>query len=461
MMSHWDGKHLVIVGAARQGIALARFLREQGAKITITDQKDEETLKEVMEEFSSKNINWVLGSHPLVLLDDADAVSLSGGIPLTIPFIKAAAERGIPLTNDSQIFMEFAACPVIGITGSAGKTTTTLLVGRMVEFSLGGAQTWVGGNIGNPLIADVGRMMADHLAVVELSSFQLEQMTISPAIACVTNLTPNHLDRHGTMEDYTRAKARILKFQSKTDIAILSREDPGSWDLREKVQGRLITFGLTKPGPGQPGTFLDNEMISYWDGEKSKELFPSNLIKLRGEHNLVNVLGACAIALAAEIPTDAIQQGVASYEGFEHRLEYVRSWGGASWINDSIATAPERSIAAIKSFDEPLVLLAGGRDKDLPWGEFARLAQERVRHLVLFGESADLIERALLSALPVGGTGVSYQKCGDLETAVKLAAGIIQPGDVVLLSPGGTSFDQFIDFAERGKRFRQCVQELS
>jgi UDP-N-acetylmuramoylalanine--D-glutamate ligase len=461
MMKNWKGKHLVIVGAARQGLALASFLSSRGTKVTITDQKDEETLIEVMQHLTGKNIHWVLGGHPLELLENADAVSLSGGIPLTIPFVRSAVERDIPITNDSQIFMEFVPCPVIGITGSAGKTTITLLVGRMIEFSMGGSQTWVGGNIGNPLIADVDRMMPDHLAVVELSSFQLEQMTISPAIACVTNLTPNHLDRHGTMSEYSRAKARILDFQTETDIAVLNREDPGSWDLKEKVKGKLFSFGIEKPDASQIGTYLDGEMISYWDGEVSKELFHKNSIKLRGHHNLVNVLCACAIALAAGTPADSIKNGVESLEGVEHRLEFVRSWGGASWINDTIATAPERSIAAIKSFDEPLVLLAGGRDKDLPWANFAKLVQKRVRHLILFGEAANLIEGIVLSALQEGERGVHIQKCNELESAVKYAAEIVEPGDVVLLSPGGTSFDQFTDFTERGEKFRQCVQELS
>jgi len=461
MMNQWIGKHLVVVGAARQGLALAGYLSEHGTRITITDQKDEESLKEVMEKLSGENIHWVLGDHPLDLLDIADAISLSGGIPLTIPFVKAAIDRHIPLTNDSQVFMELVPCPVIGITGSAGKTTMTLLVGKMIKDAFGAIRTWVGGNIGNPLILDIEKIKEDHLAVVELSSFQLELMTISPTISCVTNLTPNHLDRHGTMEEYTRAKARILDFQSDADIAVLNREDQGSWELRTRVKGRLISFGINKPEPGLEGIYLNGEMISYWDGRASRELISKDAIKLRGQHNLINVLGACAIALAADVPEDSILKGVESLIGVEHRLEFVRSWGGAAWINDSIATAPERSIAAINSFDEPLVLLAGGRDKDLPWGELVKLIQDRVRYLIIFGEAADLIERGLISSLQEGETAIPYQKCGNLEDAVSVAAKVIESGDVVLLSPGGTSFDQFTDFAERGDRFRKCVQELN
>ena len=460
MMNDWKGKHLVIVGAARQGLALAGYLSKRGTEITITDRKEEQVLGTVQEKFQG-SVNWVLGSHPLELLDTADGLSLSGGIPLSIPLVREALQRGIPLTNDSQVFMELVPCQVIGITGSAGKTTTTLLVGKMVEDAYGKEQSWVGGNIGNPLIAVLDQIKTDHIAVMELSSFQLELMTKSPPIACVTNVTPNHLDRHGTMEEYTRAKTHVLDFQTRSDVAVLNREDPGSWDLRSHVQGRLESFGVDKPGPEQTGSYLDGENICYWDGNSSRALLPISSIKLRGEHNLMNVLAACAIAIAAGIPEDSIKKGVEALEGVEHRLEFVRSWHGADWINDSIATAPERSIAAVQSFEEPLVLLAGGRDKDLPWKQFADLVQERVRFVILFGEAADLIEDALLSAQKEGQLGVPYIKCAGMEDAIQQAAEIIQSGEVVLLSPGGTSFDEFDDFAERGEYFRQCVQKLN
>jgi len=460
MMNEWKGKHLVIVGAARQGLALAGYLSKRGTEITITDQKEEQVLDTVQEKFQG-NVHWVLGSHPLELLDTADGLSLSGGIPLSIPLVQTALKRRIPLTNDSQIFMEIVPCPVIGITGSAGKTTTTLLVGKMVEDAFGRDQSWVGGNIGNPLIAVLDQIKSDHIAVMELSSFQLELMTKSPVIACVTNVTPNHLDRHGTMEEYTMAKTHILDFQTESDVAVLNREDLGSWNLRSRVQGRLDSFGVDRPGSEQVGSYLEGENICYWDGKSSRILLPIRSIKLRGEHNLINVLAACAIAMVAGIPQDSIKKGIEALEGIEHRLEFVRSWHGANWINDSIATAPERSIAAIQSFEEPLVLLAGGRDKDLPWDQFADLVQERVKSVILFGEAADLVEDALLLAQKEGKLGVPYIKCAGLKDAVQQAAEIIESGEVVLLSPGGTSFDEFEDFAERGEYFRKCVQKLN
>jgi UDP-N-acetylmuramoylalanine--D-glutamate ligase len=460
-MNKWKGKRLVIVGAARQGLALAAYLSQHGTDVIITDQKDKKDLKDVIDSFQGVGVNWVLGGHPLELLDEVDGLSLSGGIPLSIALVQGAIEREIPLTNDSQIFMELAPCPVIGITGSAGKTTTTLLVGNMLEDYLGKDSSWIGGNIGNPLITDVDNMDASDLAVVELSSFQLELMTISPQIACVTNLTPNHLDRHGTMEEYSKAKARILDFQSASDTAILNREDQGSWDLRSHIQGKLFSFGFQKPEPEWIGSYLEGEEIFFWDGKTSRLLLNLSSIHLRGRHNLLNVLAACAIAIAADVPGESIKRGVENLTGVEHRQEFVRSWKGADWVNDSIATAPERTIAAIQSYDEPLVLLAGGRDKNLPWDQFADLVHQRVRHLILFGEAADLIEEHLVKALQEGQEGVSFQKCSGLEDAVNLAGEIVQAGDVVLLSPGGTSFDEFTDFAERGEKFKQCVLKMN
>ncbi len=461
MMTKWKGKHLVILGAARQGLALAKFLSQQGVRITITDQKDEGALNSVMDEARDYGIDWVLGGHPLELLDDADGLALSGGVPLDIPLIQEARRRGIPLTNDSQEFLELAPCPVIGITGSAGKTTTTMLVGKMATAALGAEHAWVGGNIGNPLISDVDRMKTDDLAVLELSSFQTELMDISPAVACVLNITPNHLDRHGTMDAYTEAKAHILDFQDPGDVAVLNREDQGSWGLKDRVQGDLITFGQEIPQDELRGTFLEGEWIKIWDGRRIHHLVPIQDIHLRGQHNLMNVLAACAVADAAGLPPEAMQDGVKSLTGVEHRLEPVRSWKGVEWFNDSKATTPQGSIAAIRSFQEPIVLLAGGRDKKLPWADFAKLVQERVKAVILFGEAAGLIEEALLASQGKGEQPRPYFICAGLEEAVRKAAEVAEPGDIVLLSPGGTSFDEFNDFEDRGRKYKKWVNELN
>jgi len=458
-MKDWHSHRVLIIGAARQGLALARYLVSLGANVVLTDLRHPDQLFAEQEHLSGYDVEWVFGSHPLNLLDGCDLVCPSGGVPLTIQIVVEAQTRGIPLSNDSQIFLEDAPCKVIGITGSAGKTTTTRVVGRMVAQAIGSERTWVGGNIGNPLISDLNKMAADHIAVMELSSFQLEIMTQAPQIAAVLNVTPNHLDRHLTMKAYTQAKEQILVCQTKDDIAVLGHDDPGAWSLRKSVRGELISFGMRHQADDQPGTFIQDGIISFWNGKNVVDLFPCELSQLRGEHNLYNVLAACAIAQAAELPVEAMRTGLPGFSGIEHRLEFVRHWGGADWYNDSIATAPERAMAAIRSFEEPLVLLAGGRDKNLPWEEFAVLVCRRVDHLILFGEAQAIIERAV-SAISLADHPFSVEKCAGLQEAVLRAAQIIEPGDVVLLSPGGTSFDEYQDFEERGDRYREWVNKL-
>ena len=426
--------------------------------MVVTDQKAWEELQEARDELDGLDLEWVPGGHPLSLLEDARALALSGGVPLSIPLVQEARERGIPLTNDSQIFVDRAPCPVVGITGSAGKTTTTVLLGRMISEAYGPDRTWVGGNIGNPLISVLDDMDTEDLAVMELSSFQLEIMTSAPEIAAVLNITPNHLDRHGTMEAYAAAKSRIVRNQSRDDITVLNRDDPGSWSLRENVPGSLVSFGFQRPAHGEVGTYLHQGQIVLWDGAQSKALFPSGYIQLRGKHNRANVLAACALAHAVNVPPRAMAAGVQGFRGVEHRLEHVRKWGGVDWYNDSIATAPERAVAALQSFSEPVVLLAGGQDKDLPWVEFARVVHFQVRHVILFGEAAEIIERAL--AETDGESRLEITRCQGLKEAVQTAARVVREGDIVLLSPGGTSFDEFRDFAQRGDAYKRWVNEL-
>jgi UDP-N-acetylmuramoylalanine--D-glutamate ligase len=481
MTMEWKDKQVVIVGAARQGLALAGYLLARGARVTLTDKRPLSELASAQQMLAAQSpyaaaVRWVCGDHPLSLLDGADLLCLSGGVSPGIPLAQAAQGQGIPLSNDSQIFMEVAPCRVIGITGSAGKTTTTTLVGRIAQAAVEAAsvqgqgrpagyrQVWVGGNIGAPLISDVDRMQPDDLCVMELSSFQLELMDRSPQVAAILNITPNHLDRHGTMEAYSDAKARILQHQTVEDNAILGRDDPGAWALAGSVAGRLYSFGFSELAAGQAGATLYGEAIYMQQNSGAEAAFVihSQEIALRGAHNLLNVMAACAIVGAAGLPVAAMRAGIRGFAGVPHRLEFVRSWGGADWYNDSIATAPERTMAAIRSFDEPLILLAGGRDKNLPWDELAALVRRRVDHLIVFGEAAEIILRAIQSG-PAGEAQTlgSVTRCKGLQEAVQAAAGLVQPGDVVLLSPGGTSFDEFKDFEERGLCFAQWVKNLT
>jgi UDP-N-acetylmuramoylalanine--D-glutamate ligase len=323
-----------------------------------------------------------------------------------------------------------------------------------------GDRAYVGGNMGDPLLNYVDEMKPEDIAVMELSSFQLDQMTISPNIAAILNVTPNHLDRHGTMEAYTSAKARILEFQSKEDAAVLGHDDKGAWNLRHKVTGRLYTFSMNDLDEGLDGAYLHDGLLNLRDGDAYLPLILREKIQLRGDHNVQNVLAAFAIGHAVGLPLDDMLAAVEDFRGVPHRLEFVRELNGVQWYNDSIATAPERSMAAIRSFEKPLVLLLGGRDKDLPWEELIRLANERVDHVVLFGEAAEKIEKTV-AGLGSGKMQFSVARVNGLKEAVVKTAEIAEPGDVVLFSPGGTSYDEFIDFAERGERFGTWVHELS
>jgi UDP-N-acetylmuramoylalanine--D-glutamate ligase len=447
----------VVLGAARQGTALARFLAGRGADVILTDMRTQEELKDTMERMHDVKVEWALGGHPPALLDRADWVCPSGGVPLTIPFLAEARARGIPFSNDSQVFLEHAPCPVAGITGSAGKTTTTTLLGRMAQAAEGRGvrKAWVGGNIGTPLLAALDEMRPDDLCVMELSSFQLEVMTRAPQTAALLNITPNHLDRHGTMEAYTAAKANILAHQRPGDAAVLGRDDPGAWALRGRARGRVYAFGLEEPDEDL-AAFCRGEHAWLRDAGGERAVLPFEEVRLPGDHNRRNVLAACALAAAAGLPDEAMRRGVQDFRGVPHRLEFVRSVRGVDWINDSKATTPGAVVTALNSIRRPVVLLLGGRDKHLPWEELAQAAAGRAAHIVLFGEAAGLIGAALARA----GGDYGLTACPGLREAVGEAARRARPGMVALLSPGCTSFDEFSDYEQRGERFKEWVLAL-
>jgi UDP-N-acetylmuramoylalanine--D-glutamate ligase len=299
---------------------------------------------------------------------------------------------------------------------------------------------------------------------MEFSSFQLELVTTSPHIAAVLNITPNHLDRHGSMQAYIDAKARILQHQEPSDIAVLGRDNPAALGLaRETKAGAVWLFSLgDRP---QPGAYLEGDVLALaYPDAGPQAVCRRSAVKLRGAHNLLNVLAACAIAGAASVPVDAMRAAIESFEGVPHRLEPVARVKDVLWVNDSIATAPERVVAALRSFDEPLVLLAGGRDKDLPWQQFAAEAAGRVRHLICFGEAGAMIAQHVSFAWMRVGEESALEKVEvveDLPAAVVRAAASARPGELVLLSPGGTSYDAYRDFEERGEHFRDLVRELA
>ena len=458
-MTNWTGKNILIIGAARQGLALARYLVKHGAKVTINDKKMPHELQEEQDSLKDIDVEWMLGAHFSSLLKGKDLVCLSGGIPLDLPLVKDAMRRRILLSNDTQIFLEACPCPTVGITGSAGKTTTTTIVGRMAEeaYRQSENKVWIGGNIGDPLINYVDEMNEDDIAILEISSFQLGQMTLSPNIVALLNLTPNHLDRHKTMKAYAAAKARLLENQNEEGIAVIGRDDEGARSMISFARGKMFTFGSKPLVAGESGTYPLDDYIYFQDNRMDIPLIPIESIRLRGEHNLLNILAAAAIGFVAGFPKKALSDALKDFYGVEHRLEMVHEWKGATWYNDSIATAPERSMAAVRTFDEPIVLMLGGRDKKLPWGKLAELIRQRVDHVVLFGEAAQKIAKAM-GGNRVGQRPYTISHCIGLEDAVIAAEKVAEEGDVVLFSPGGTSFDEFKDFAERGARFRELVR---
>jgi UDP-N-acetylmuramoylalanine--D-glutamate ligase len=475
----------LIVGLAREGMALARFLAARGADVTVTDVKPAEALTENIQALADLPVTYALGGHPPSLLDEVDIVFVSPGVPLEIPFLVEARRRGLPTSSETRLFTRLCPAPIVGITGSSGKTTTTAVLGRMFETA--GHQTWVGGNIGRPLIQMLDQIEPTDAVVMELSSFQLEFFAPwpqpgrehrstkpglaglfdpagwSPPIAALLNVTPNHLDRHTTMHAYIAAKAHILNYQESGDTVVLN------WDnsvTRELGTGALRQHVLwfSMEDQVREGAFLRGDALQVRLAGRERGICRTGDLQIPGWHNVANMLAACALAGAAGIPIDAIRHTATIFHGVEHRLELVRVRGGVRWYNDSIATTPERTVAALRSFQDPIVLLAGGRDKHLPWDDMATLSCRRVRHLILFGEAAGLIEAAMSRIQKEGhapdAAGCHIHHAGDVAHAVELASELARPGDIVLLSPGGTSFDAYRDFVARGEHFRRLVNEL-
>ena len=450
----YRGKAVAVIGLGREGKALARFLVREGAQVTISDLKPGEELEEARRELAHLPLRYLLGGHPSELLE-AEAIFVSPGVPIDIPILKEARRRGIPLESQTRLFLRLCPARTIGITGSGGKSTTTSLVGQMLEGA--GLTTWVGGNIGQPLLEYVEAMASEHWVVMELSSFQLEMVDSSPHLAAILNIAPDHLDRHTSLKEYTQAKANILRFQGPSDWAVLGWEDAAAWSLAPHSQGRLAGFGLGEREGN--GSFIRKGEIVVRIGGSEEMICPAEQVKLPGEHNLRNALAASLLARLAGVDAASIAQAISEFEGLAHRLELVRELRGVRYFNDSIATSPARTMAALASFSGPIVLLAGGRDKNLPLGELGAAIREKVRVLLLFGEAAKRLEVAVFGG---GTSGASPQivQVVDLPEAVEQAAERSRPGEVVLLSPACTSFDMYRDYAQRGEHFRELVREL-
>jgi UDP-N-acetylmuramoylalanine--D-glutamate ligase len=421
----------------------------------VSDSKPREKLAQRADEADALGVHLALGSNRPADIAEADAIFVSQGVPLDLPGVETARQRGIPTYSMTGLFMDLCPGPICGITGSSGKTTTTLLAGEM--FAADERPVFIGGNVGIGLLDQLSSVRSYTWSVLEVSHTQLQLVDQSPHVAAILNITPNHLDRF-SWDEYRRLKANIIRFQKPDDIAVLGYDDAECRTLETSVKGRLLWFTLGNDLPGD-GVYVRDGWALIRFGRLKEKLFPLGTLRLRGRHNQANAVAAAAIATACGVSPDAIACAVETFRGVPHRLEFVARAERVAYYNDSIATTPERALAGIRSFDEPVVLLLGGRDKELPLEELAAEAIKRCRAVILFGESAGKIEKALRDS---GQTGqASMHRVEDLADAVYAARGVALPGDVVLLSPACTSYDAYESFERRGEHFRSLVQEIA
>jgi UDP-N-acetylmuramoylalanine--D-glutamate ligase len=440
------GKKVMVLGAARTGIATARFLAERGTEVLVTDRRSEMELADEMKALGGPSIRFLLGGEEPAWLEGVALLIPSPGVPRENPLLREAGGRGIEILSEVELAARFIRAPLIAITGTNGKSTTTALVGEMLKA--GGLNVFVGGNIGAPLIGFAGGDW--DWGVVEISSFQLEWVEkFRPRIAALLNLTEDHLDRYPDFHAYCAAKERIFSAQDENDVAVLNRDDPLVWKIRERIRARAVSFGWT---PVDEGVYATREEV-IWRSAGQEERFTLARAQIQGVHNVENLMAATAAAKAAGVPAAAIQKVIDGFAGLEHRLEFVREKNGVRYFNDSKGTNVGAVVKSLAGFSTPVLLLAGGVDKG---GDYAPLANEikrTVKKLILFGAAKEKIRAAL-------GHLTETVVVQDLAAAVRDADQSSRPGDVVLLSPACSSFDMFRDYTERGRQFKALVQEL-
>lgn len=451
----YHGKKVAVVGLAANNTPLIRDLASRGAHVTALDKKSPEELQNYMSQLHDISITYHLGADYLQYLQGHDEVFLSPGIPRNQPELQAAEAAGVKFRSEMELFFELCPCRIIGITGSSGKTTTTTLTGLIMQRC---AAVRVGGNIGRPPISFLAELTPESLVVLELSSFQLQSMKASPQLSVVTNVTPNHLDVHKDMAEYIDAKAHILRYQTASDLAVLNWDNDVSRSMAEETPGRVYYF--SRQERLKEGAYLVDDGLYLKVGEEEEFLCRRGEIPLPGDHNVENVLTAALVCRLAGAPMSDIRAVVTEFTGVEHRLELVKEIHGVKYYNDSISTTPDRAMAGLTAIPAPIVLIAGGYDKHLPFDEFARVAVSRCKTVVLLGVTAPIIHRALEEAMAETGRQIDVAMAVSLEEAVHQARKSAVSGDVVLLSPACASYDMFRNFEERGKLFKNLVQTL-
>ncbi|PFG74204.1 UDP-N-acetylmuramoyl-L-alanine--D-glutamate ligase [Tepidiforma thermophila] len=444
-----EGLPVLVYSLGIEGRDLARWLVAHGARVTISDTRDEAALA-AAGAVPPEGVERVVIGQPLLDPAGFGLVAVSQSILRYNPALARARELGIPITSQMRLFLQLCPGRTIGITGSSGKSTTTALVGAMAREA--GIEFVLGGNIGEPLLAHLDEIRPSTTVILEISHTQLQYTDRSPHIAAVTNVTPNHLDQF-SWDEYVGLKRNHIAHQSRDDVAVLNQDNPVTRAFMASVRGRLVATSIEAPLQ-LDGAFIDGGEIVIRRSSRVTPVVPVADVRMRGRHNLANAVMACAIAAEAGWPVTAMARAIRTFTGVPHRLEVVGRAGGATWVNDSIATSPERTVAGLRAFDEPVVLLLGGRDKHLPLDVLQEAAAQRCRAVVCFGEAGPLFHGALADRVDVAVL------VDALEDAVAAAAGLARPGDVVLFAPAGTSFDRYPNFEARGEHFRQLVRQL-
>ncbi|QNI37841.1 UDP-N-acetylmuramoyl-L-alanine--D-glutamate ligase [Edaphobacter albus] len=446
-------KRVLVVGLGKSGIAAAMFLRQQGAQVTVSDARSATALAKEIPALLDAGIMVEAGGHGLLTFRRQDLIVISPGVPLDTPEVKQVIGYGMPVIGELELASRFLKGRIVAITGSNGKTTTTTLIGKILaEAQL---LTLVGGNIGTPVIDLIPKSTDETIDVLEVSSFQLETIEqFRPWIAVVLNITPDHLDRHGSFENYAAMKTRITELQQADDFLILNAEDKPTQMVAVKTKAQIFWFSPRRPI--KQGAFVHGESIVFIprEGAKAEPIMPVAEIPLKGSHNVENVLAAVCAARLAGVPAEKIRSAVTSFKAVEHRLEFVRSLHGVEYFNDSKATNVDATMKAIAAFPGGVHLILGGKDKDSDYTLLVPLLRERVKAVYTIGSAAEKIERQLHGV-------VKMVEAGTMDAAVREAQKVAVAGDVVLLAPACSSFDQFENYEHRGRVFRQIVQELS
>ena len=444
------GRQVLVVGLARSGVGVCRLLQACGARVIGTDAKSLDMLSTEVRTLGETGVTLAVGGHPVSFFEEADLVVVSPGVPLLIPPLAVARRQGTPIIGELELAYRAMEAELIAITGTNGKTTTTALVGALLSQEP--RPVLVGGNIGNPLSTHALDFPPNGLVVAEVSSFQLETIeTLHPRVAAVLNLTPDHVDRHGSFEAYREAKTRVFLNQTDADWAVLNADDPEVARFAKRTRARVIFF--SRRHPLDEGFFIrEGWIVARLDG-REVNIAPREEIFLRGDHNVENVLAASACAFWAGAAPSALRTAISGFRGVEHRIEWVRELDGVAYYNDSKGTNVASTLRALESFHEPVVLIAGGRGKGQDFAPLATAAQGRVKVAILIGE-----DQARLEAVLVPVTRVV--RAPGMTEAVGLARRLAAPGDVVLLSPACASFDMFRDFEHRGEVFKATVLAL-